>query len=573
MLENIDDGHHPITELQIRSIGKNELSRDDISILHELEKKNQITYKDTYVSEFLKCRNNIFYFIHNYVNIGEVGNPRLYTPDMMNRKYRRVIKSLHKYRKVILMASRQLGKALDLDTPIPLFNGQWKTMRELQIGDQIIDDQGKPTKVVQQSPIFKNQKCYKVFFDNQSSVICSEDHLWTFSSEHFNLNNTTQNTGELKKILDFSLEQLVQVPFIHINKPIHFPKKDFSIPPYILGVWLGIESLENKKLNLSPQDNQDLTEEMNQYSFSTYHPSFNFGGRIPEEYFSGSIYQRLQLLRGLMDVGGYISDEACEFCRKDKNLIDDIVRLLSSLGIKSSKRTKIDSEIHYVVRFLTKHFYVFNLKRKRQEQKKLKVDKDSERLFVVRIDEVQTRETKCIMVDSPSKLFLCGKSLIPTHNSTLAASIIAHALTFFPGIKCVMFNMDMTAGTENISKVKFVLQNLPEWMRFIPNNCLTKTYIQLTNDSAVSVVYPSTIKTPSQLARSLTIPCLYVDEAAFIRYIDQIWMSAQPTLSTASGQALKYGYPTWSLMTSTPNGTAGIGKFFYDYWRMYSNTK
>ena len=29
--------------------------------------------------------------------------------------------------------------------------------------------------------------------------------------------------------------------------------------------------------------------------------------------------------------------------------------------------------------------------------------------------------------------------------------------------------------------------------------------------------------------------------------------SAQPTLSTASEQALKYGYPTWSLLTSTPN--------------------
>ncbi len=56
-------------------------------------------------------------------------------------------------------------------------------------------------------------------------------------------------------------------------------------------------------------------------------------------------------------------------------------------------------------------------------------------------------------------------------------------------------------------------------------------------------------------------------EAAFIRHIDRIWMSAQPTLSTASEQALKYGYPTWSLLTSTPNGTQGTGAFFYEYWQ------
>lgn len=110
MVKNPDNGSVINNDVQLRDIGKTELSKSDISILHELEKQNKITYQDTYVSEFLRCRNNIFYFIHNYCNIGEVGNPRLYTADIMNRKYRRVIKSLHRYKKAILMASRQLGK-------------------------------------------------------------------------------------------------------------------------------------------------------------------------------------------------------------------------------------------------------------------------------------------------------------------------------------------------------------------------------------------------------------------------------------------------------------------------------
>ena len=72
--------------------------------------------------------------------------------------------------------------------------------------------------------------------------------------------------------------------------------------------------------------------------------------------------------------------------------------------------------------------------------------------------------------------------------------------------------MDMNAGMENINKVKFILENLPDWMRFTPRRITTKTYIDLTNDAKISVFYPSTIKSPEQLSRSLTIPILYVDK-------------------------------------------------------------
>ncbi len=69
-----------------------------------------------------------------------------------------------------------------------------------------------------------------------------------------------------------------------------------------------------------------------------------------------------------------------------------------------------------------------------------------------------------------------------------------------------------------------------------------------------------------QLARSLTIPLLFIDEVAFIRNIDRIYAAALPTLSTAREQAIKHGYPYWLLFASTPNGSEGIGKFFHDMW-------
>ena len=62
---NPDDGSYFNNDVHLQTIGKKELSKSDISILQKLEKQNKIDYEDTYISEFLKCRNNIFYFIHN----------------------------------------------------------------------------------------------------------------------------------------------------------------------------------------------------------------------------------------------------------------------------------------------------------------------------------------------------------------------------------------------------------------------------------------------------------------------------------------------------------------------------
>ena len=54
---------------------------------------------------------------------------------------------------VCLCQCRNSGKALALDTPINTPDG-WKTMGELQVGDYVYGDNGKPTKIVTTSPVF-----------------------------------------------------------------------------------------------------------------------------------------------------------------------------------------------------------------------------------------------------------------------------------------------------------------------------------------------------------------------------------------------------------------------------------
>ena len=67
--------------------------------------------KEKQALEFVKCKNNFLYFLHNYVIIPEVGGSVLYSPDLMNPKFKMTIQMALKHGRVILLATRQLGKS------------------------------------------------------------------------------------------------------------------------------------------------------------------------------------------------------------------------------------------------------------------------------------------------------------------------------------------------------------------------------------------------------------------------------------------------------------------------------
>jgi len=95
---------------------------------------------------------------------------------------------------VILMASRQLGKALSLDTPIPLASGDYTTMGDINVGDWILDGSGNPTQVIATTDIMYNRPCYQFEFDNGDSIKADENHLWKIS------NTTVKIKDELKHL-------------------------------------------------------------------------------------------------------------------------------------------------------------------------------------------------------------------------------------------------------------------------------------------------------------------------------------------------------------------------------------
>jgi replicative DNA helicase len=78
---------------------------------------------------------------------------------------------------VIVGALSGNGKALALDTPLPTPAG-WTTMGEIRVGDELIDEAGRPCRVTYATSIQRDRVCYEVCFTDGTRVVADADHLW-----------------------------------------------------------------------------------------------------------------------------------------------------------------------------------------------------------------------------------------------------------------------------------------------------------------------------------------------------------------------------------------------------------
>ncbi len=88
---------------------------------------------------------------------------------------------IRRYRELFLYVPRKNGKALDVDTPIPVPGG-WKRMGDLVAGDFVFDHEGKPTRVNHAFPAMHDRTCYRVVFSDGTSVVADAEHLWETDS-------------------------------------------------------------------------------------------------------------------------------------------------------------------------------------------------------------------------------------------------------------------------------------------------------------------------------------------------------------------------------------------------------
>ncbi|MEU8393973.1 replicative DNA helicase [Nonomuraea sp. NPDC048892] len=84
---------------------------------------------------------------------------------------------LHPGQMIVVAARPAIGKALSLDTPLPTPTG-WTTMAEVQVGDLLLDADGRPTRVVAATEVLRGRPCYEVEFDDGAVIVADAHHQW-----------------------------------------------------------------------------------------------------------------------------------------------------------------------------------------------------------------------------------------------------------------------------------------------------------------------------------------------------------------------------------------------------------
>ena len=394
--------------------------------------------------------------------------------------------------------SREHYKALALDTPVPTPDG-WKNHGDLRPGDSVFGPDGKPCKVVAVTPVFRDATCYKVQFDGASPVTCSGNHLWAvgkkskrripgsrskrFSRDYF--------VWDTEKILAHGFEEDNRLS-IRITAPIDLPETVLPIDPYVLGVWLGDGSKNDARITVG-LDCADETEALlsstginvsrAKHSNAV---SLNIGNgvrgkkgssdfmnalrgmglvnnkHIPEQYLRASISQRTELLRGLMDTDGHANTRgSAVFVNTNETLSRGFYELAVSLGFKAkfgeyrAKLNGIDKGVCYRIQFQAGVDPVpFHLSAKAARCKQ-RTSRSSAH-FIRNVELVETVPVSCIQVDREDGLYLVGRDMVVTHNST----ILSFALTIQdilknPEITCGIFSCTRPLAKRLLRQIKF----------------------------------------------------------------------------------------------------------------------
>jgi hypothetical protein len=362
---------------------------------------------------------------------------RFYNP---NENHKKFLDSNARF--VGLISGRGGGKALAIDTPIPTVDG-WKLMKDVSVGDKVFDENGNQTLVIWTSSIMYGHKCYQISFSDGSQIIADADHEWKvyckYDKSYRILTTEILSKRKLKSGNDYGYS-------VDVSGKLSYNTKSLPIHPYVLGVWLGDGSKRDAKITCGDQEIVDRiqgigypihpTSEYMSYSLSDYGGNKkdiqkllrNIGvlnnKRIPRMYLESDVNQRIELLYGLMDTDGSISLKGhCCFDNQNRELIDDVYELVTSLGIKSTIKSYdatlngVKTGTTYKIAF-TPNITVFSLSRKRHKQR---YRKQFYRRGMVCVQELDTIPVKCIRVQSENKLFVAGRACIPTHNSAVGS--------------------------------------------------------------------------------------------------------------------------------------------------------
>lgn len=264
------------------------------------------------------------------------------------------------------------GKALALETPIATPRG-WTTMGSLREGDEVFDECGRPCRVTRTTEVMTNHPCYEVTFDDGSSLVADADHQWFAHAEGRPAGVVTTRHMVLEE----------RRWFVPVAAALDLPRRRLREDPYELGRRLGTATRS---------------------------------GNVSPAYLRSSFKQRLTVLEGLLDAAGSSDGPGVQvLCLRSRRAARQAHELVCSLGYKPGP---IEERVVPLVRGRGRSW----------QFRWVTLDSGTgASRAIVSIRPVRSVPVRCIAVDSPSHLYLAGRSLIPTHNTSFALGIVSNA--------------------------------------------------------------------------------------------------------------------------------------------------
>ncbi len=155
----------------------------------------------------------------------------------------RLTNGLHPGQMIVIAARPAIGKALALDTPLATPAG-WTTMADVQVGELLLAGDGTPTRVVGVTEVMTGLPCYRVTFDDGSTIVADAWHQWATRTRADRRRpdrgeTRIRTTEELAATLRCRTADQRANHSVDTAAPLALPDGDLLVDPYLLGVWLG----------------------------------------------------------------------------------------------------------------------------------------------------------------------------------------------------------------------------------------------------------------------------------------------------------------------------------------------
>jgi DNA repair exonuclease SbcCD ATPase subunit len=369
---------------------------------------------------------------------------------------------------VMLFGKNGSGKAQPINSEVYTIHGK-KPIKNLKIGDKIFG----PNGIIAINGIFPQGKLdeYQVIFNDDSSILCSKDHLFKVSRSRYTRQKEKYWKDDIFSVQDI-LDSGLYVGntlkyYIPMTNPVEFKKQDTLIDPYVMGCLLGDGSFRSDKIGFTCAQDDILSKFdsllnngyylkkniSNDFDYSVIGSGkgnkneyitevkkldlwekYSYEKHIPDLYKYNSSSVRLSILQGMFDCDGSV-EKGCQlnYYTSSKQLAEDVVFIVESLGGNARIKVKKVIYTHKDVKCNGKQGYRITIKMpqgvlpftsllKKSQYIPPTMYIDPNRKIKNIIKTGKTVEMACISVDSLDKLYLTNNFIV-THNTTVLSQL------------------------------------------------------------------------------------------------------------------------------------------------------